>query len=220
MSARWKRQAQAPSAVSRSTNERRQHVDGDAAGAEFQPAVARAGAGEVLGHVGVLDHRDLAVHHAEVAQLLHGVALGQDLGGHLRLPQVVQAEEHRVEAPHQRVVHLEVADEFHAAPGHVVQRRRWPARPAGCRRARWGSGPTRPCAASRSLPPKPMAGIVPCTRKNTSLGFRPKKLLLAEERPRDHVVGRGGHDVPGDGHPGRWRRPGSARRKPGTAACG
>jgi hypothetical protein len=82
----------APPALGEAFHERPpEQVNGDAPRGEFQSPVRQARPGQVLRQVGILDHEHLSVDGAEIAQLFHGIVLGQGLGGHLRAREVVQA---------------------------------------------------------------------------------------------------------------------------------
>ena len=178
-----------------------EHVDGDTAGAEAQMPVVGRFQREPLGQVAVLDDRHLAVDEAEVAQVFHRVALGQALGAHLRAAQIVQPDEQRVDRPHERIVHLEVAQQFHAPRGHVVQRaalaqgEQASAVPVGAQRERV-------LLRQQQLAVIPDRGNRALHEEEDILLVQAEVLVLAEEGPGGHVVDRRGHDVPGHGDAG------------------
>ena len=73
------------------------------------------------GKVRVLDHEQPPVSHAEVAQFLLGILLGDHLARHLRAAVEMPAYELRIGAAHQRVVHLEVTEHVDSLGRSQVQ---------------------------------------------------------------------------------------------------
>ena len=80
----------------------------DRAGVEFQAAVGIRLIRQLFGQIAVLDHLEHAVADDEVPDFFHRSSLGDGFAAHLAAGDVVQAEEKRIDAVHQRIVDLKI----------------------------------------------------------------------------------------------------------------
>ena len=96
-------------------------MDGDAARPVAQRAFGICFPLHRWGHVTVFDHDDLAVLQTEVPDLLLRISLGHHLARHLGMGGEVESDKSRVNATHDGIIHLEVADRVDALGLHQVE---------------------------------------------------------------------------------------------------
>ena len=163
-------------------------------------------------HLGVLDHARPAARAADGPGALPGRALRQHLARHLRAPQVVEAEEERVEERHQGVVHLVVREEADAAVPRATRAAPTPRGPGSRRRGRRGRPPRDPGASSSRRPSKSTAGIDRADEEVDVVGGKPEAGSAAAKSLAAGAVGGGArHHQPG-------HRAGRSGRSPGGAS--
>jgi hypothetical protein len=124
--------------------------------------------------VGVFHHDEFALLRAEMPDLFLRVGLGHHLAAHLRAAEQVPADEGRIDAAHERVVDLEIAQRVDALALHEIERaaaRQRPQRTAVAVRADNAIEPWFPTGSGRR---KITAGIRPCRKKCTRAGSSPK----------------------------------------------
>ena len=196
--------ALAPRQTLREGHAERVHRDVGGAEGEFTRGITLLGG--LLRQIAVLDHHGAQAARARTAaqhaHLLGGVALAHALAAHLAARvrgACVRAQEHRIDAAHQRVVHLEVADLLDAAALHVLQRARAVERADGAavtvgirghflRRGQQ--------YATLGI----HAGHKSLRQEEVVLRIAAEPVVVLEERARVGVVQRAGHDVPRQAH--------------------
>ena len=134
---------------------------------------------------------------AEVAQFFLGEGLGEHLAGHLGAVQVVQADEHRVDAADDGVVDLEVGDLGDAALLHVGDGARFPQGHKRAAVAVGGEG-QRVFAFEQHLAVEADRRHLVLGKEGDVFGFHAEEVVLLPESAGGGVVLRRGHDVKRD----------------------
>jgi hypothetical protein len=71
--------------------------------------------------IGILDYHQLTVLGTEVSELFFWIRLRNHLARHLRASVQMPADKRWVNAPHQRIIHLEIAQRIDAFALHQIQ---------------------------------------------------------------------------------------------------
>ena len=170
-------------------------MDRDAARAVAQRAVRERLALHGRRHVAVFDDDDLAVLQTEVADLLLGIGLRDHLARHLGLRVEVETDERRVDATHQRVVHLEVTERVDVLGLHQVERA------TAVQRAQRAAVPVRAqrervLRLEQDLAVETHGRHAALAEKVHAVRIQAEKLVLRKERLRLRVIRVAGHDEP------------------------
>ena len=96
-------------------------MDGDVAGPQLQIARFGAAIGGLRGQVAVFDDPNLPVDHHDIADFLLGIAFPDDLRGHIAASDQVVPDQVGIAERCQRIVDLDVGEQFHATPLGVVE---------------------------------------------------------------------------------------------------
>ena len=171
-------------------------MDGGAAGEERQRAVRVEAFGELQRHVAVFDHVQTAAGEAEVAEFFGRAGLRQHAAADLRAFEDVQADEQRIGDRHERVVHLEIREVFHAVCGHFVEAAGRPERQQRAAVPVRGKR-ERILRADDELAVKPDGGHGALHEEADLAVGEPEEIVLLEELLRRDGVQLAAHDVPG-----------------------
>lgn len=98
------------------------HVNRDAAGDVAQFSIRILFALHLHRQIRIFDHHELAVLHAKVTELFLGIRLRHHLARHFRAPQQMPADERGIDATHERIIDLEVAQCVDALALHQLER--------------------------------------------------------------------------------------------------